>query len=346
MRTLIGLCALYALPAWCQQPQIQNARMETRAAGGDLGATMSSILSGQSGPAWIGYAAAAIAGERQMCCWNSNVCCAGCRLESGTSEINAPVTRGPIRLEAPKEFFVLYRIDQRKVDKVRTFSVDCALDGGDVPFIWLTGVRPEQSVAFLSTLVRERDRLSDGAINAIALHADPAADRALDGFVDATRPEEVRRKAAFWLGNARGRHGYDTLVRTLQSDPSDRVREHAIFALTQSKEADAVKTIIQTAREDKSPRVRGQALFWLAQKAQRQIASTAIAEAIEKDPETEVKKKAVFALTQIPQGDGVPMLIQVAKTNTNPAVRKQAMFWLGQSKDQRALKFFEEVLTH
>jgi hypothetical protein len=26
-------------------------------------------------------------------------------------------------------------------------------------------------------------------------------------------------------------------------------------------------------------------------------------------------------------------------------VRKQAMFWLGQSKDPRALKFFEEILS-
>jgi hypothetical protein len=26
-------------------------------------------------------------------------------------------------------------------------------------------------------------------------------------------------------------------------------------------------------------------------------------------------------------------------------VRKQAMFWLGQTKDPRAVKFFEEILT-
>ena len=51
----------------------------------------------------------------------------------------------------------------------------------------------------------------------------------------------------------------------------------------------------------------------------------------------EVKKRAVFALTQMPNGEGVPMLIQVARTNHNPAVRKQAVFWLGQSKDPRAL---------
>jgi hypothetical protein len=34
----------------------------------------------------------------------------------------------------------------------------------------------------------------------------------------------------------------------------------------------------------------------------------------------------------------------VARSNKNAAVRKQAMFWLGQSKDQRAVRFFEEVL--
>jgi hypothetical protein len=46
----------------------------------------------------------------------------------------------------------------------------------------------------------------------------------------------------------------------------------------------------------------------------------------------------------MPKDQGVPLLIQVAKTNTNPVVRKQAMFWLGQSKDPRAVDFFEAVL--
>jgi len=47
----------------------------------------------------------------------------------------------------------------------------------------------------------------------------------------------------------------------------------------------------------------------------------------------------------LPKDEGVPMLIQVARTNRNPEVRKQAMFWLGQSKDPRAVKFFEDILT-
>ena len=67
--------------------------------------------------------------------------------------------------------------------------------------------------------------------------------------------------------------------------------------------------------------------------------------AIQNDPDTEVKKKAVFALSQLPKDDGVPKLIEVARTQRNPEVRKQAFFWLGQSGDPRALAFIEQVLT-
>jgi hypothetical protein len=34
----------------------------------------------------------------------------------------------------------------------------------------------------------------------------------------------------------------------------------------------------------------------------------------------------------------------VADTNTNPEVRKQAFFWLGQSGDPRAVAYLEQVL--
>jgi HEAT repeat protein len=89
--------------------------------------------------------------------------------------------------------------------------------------------------------------------------------------------------------------------------------------------------------------VRGDALFWFAQRAGEKAAGE-ITAAIEQDPDTDVKRRAVFALSQLPKDEGVPLLIQTARTNKNPVVRKQAMFWLGQSKDPRALAFFEEIL--
>ena len=46
-----------------------------------------------------------------------------------------------------------------------------------------------------------------------------------------------------------------------------------------------------------------------------------------------------------PRHAGVPLLINVAKTNKNPVVRKEAVRWLGMSNDPRALDYLEQILT-
>lgn len=330
------------------QPRVTNARMETRAVSGSLDSTFRAIVNQQAAPAWIGYAAPIIAGDRSMCCWNTNngVTCQGCMLEPGTAAFPVTAGSGTVRLEGATEFYVFFRVEAKNVEKIRTFSVDCNVDAGGLPFILLTGVKADESVALLESLAARADRrLVNSAVNAIGMHRDPAADAALDRFTAVSQTEEIRREAVFWLGNARGRRGFEALLRILKTDPSDRVRERAVFALTQSKEPQAIPEIVRVAREDSNTRVRGQALFWLAQTATRQISEDAIRRAIDNDPETDVKKKAVFALTQIKNGDGVPLLIEIAKTNRNAVVKKEAMVRLGQSKDPRAVKFFEDLLT-
>ena len=62
------------------------------------------------------------------------------------------------------------------------------------------------------------------------------------------------------------------------------------------------------------------------------------------DADTEVQKQAVFAISQRPKDESVPLLIKIAKTHASPAVRKQAIFWLGQTGDERAVDFFKEIL--
>lgn len=327
MTRMMILVAAAALTAAGQHPAFENARIETRAAGSDPAPTIHELAKGTSGPAWVGYAVPIVAGERRICGWD------GARGEQRR-----------MSLEGPKTVYVLYRVEPGRVSKVRTATPDCGVDAGGLTVIWLTGVAADASVSFLETLVTG-NVLSDGALSAIALHDTPAADHALDAAVSSGRPLALRRKAVFWLGVARGQHGYDKLTAIVRSDVDDKLREHAIFALSQSKQPGAIKEIVRSAHEDKSPHVRGQALFWLAQKAERTIAADAIASAIANDPEAEVKRRAVFALSRVPDGEGVSRLIEVAQSNRNPAVRKQAIFWLGQSKDPRALDYLEKLLT-
>ena len=282
-----------SLAAFAQQPRIENGRLEVKAIAGALDSAMRDLLASRSSPVWVGYGVPIVPGDRQVCGWD-----AGHRASHRLS------------LEGPSALFVLYRMEQHAVAKLRIATPDCDIDAGGLPVTWLSGVSGAGSVRYLDMLTAQ-ERLADAALSAIALHQDAEADRVLDARLAPDQPGKIREKAVMWL--CVSRHRYEPVMRV--------------------------------AHDDKSPRVRGEALFWLAQGAQTKLAADAIAGVIDNDPETEVKKKAVFALSQMRDGEGVPKLIQVAKTNRNPEVRKQALFWLGQSKDPRALQFIEEVLT-
>jgi HEAT repeat protein len=369
MRTLrtilIGLIVLAAIlfapplrsePQTSGMPRVENAKVETRALTASLDATLRGVLAQADKPEWLGYSVDQVAGARDhsVCCGNyrGGDGCGTCNLEKDhdgfTSTTHAD---GTVKLEGARQLVVLFRLEAKQVVRIRVASEDCTLDAGGLPFVWLTGVKPAESVALLETFVRSADfeshgdhGIGNGALTAIALHADASADRAFESFVTPNQREGLRRQAAFWMGAARGPAGFAALQRMAKNDPSSDVRAHVTFALSVSHEPGAIDEMIRMAHDDTSSHVRGQALFWLAQKAGQKAIGT-ITSAIENDPDTDVKKKAVFALSQLPREEGVPKLIEVAQNNRNPEVRKQAMFWLGQSHDPRALQFFEKVLS-
>lgn len=338
---------------------IVNAKLETRAVSGTLGETFRSLQAQADKAEWLGYSVPQIRGDRTMCCGNYNdgdYRCGTCRLEHDgdgfATKGNADSkSAGTVHLEGSRQLLVLVRLEGKQITKIRQASEDCTLDAGGLPFVWLTGVKPAESVAVLSDFVRSstleghgEHHISQGALSAIALHDDASADRAFSAFVAPDQPESLRKHASFWLGAARGKAGVPLLQKMAHNDPSPEVRSQVAFALSVSPEPEALPEMIRMAKEDESAHVRGQALFWLAHRAGERAVST-IQGAIENDPDTEVKKKAVFALSQLPRDEGVPKLIEVAKSNRNREVRKQAMFWLGQSNDPRALAFFEQVLA-
>jgi hypothetical protein len=345
-----------AQPAAPPPSGLRNAKVTTRAVSpGALSAEISS-LSGGAGPLWIGYSQPVVPGKRHMCCFEfhgkisdaDRLCCGGCKLERDGSFTIGDDDRRPVQLEGQNGLIVLLRASGGRVGKVRALDDACGIDAGGLPFVWLTGVAPEESVLFLASMARtfegkeHGDDPAGGALMAVAVTGHPAADAALERLLARGESGELRKKAAFWVGNSRGDRGFE-LLKSHVSDPDPDFRRQLTFAFSQSSVREAVDVLIGMAKKDPEGQVRGQALFWLAQKAADRAAE-AIQNAIRDDPDEDVKEKAVFALSQLPRDEGVPELIRVARTNRNPEVRKKAVFWLGQSKDPRALAFIEEVL--
>jgi hypothetical protein len=346
-----------AQPTAAPPAPVHNAKLVTRAVSpGALSAEIAREI-GSAGPTWIGWSQPLVVGKHRMCCFGNfsgkfsdeALCCGGCALERDSSFTTGDDEGRSVQLEGSRALVVLVRAVRGRITKIRALDERCVLDAGGLPFVWLTGVRPEESVAFLTSLARklEDDGSSEdaaqSALAAIALTAHASADDALEGLVARGEPRELRKKAAFWIGNSRGRRGFEILKASL-ADPEDGFRKHLTFAFSQSPVPDALDVLVAMARKDRDGEVRGQALFWLAQKAANKAAET-IQDAIRDDPDEDVKKKAVFALSQLRGDLAVRELIRVARTNRNPEVRKQAIFWLGQSRDPRALTFIEEILS-
>jgi hypothetical protein len=243
------------------QDHLENARTEHRAVAQPLDREIEAIAA-RGGTTWIGYRLAAIPTGRTSC--------------------NAPV-----QLEPAKEMIVLVRVNDKAVDRLRTFAPHCSIDAGEMPVVWLDGVSPDASATWLAAMA-------------------------------------------------------NTAATSSEKNPA--LLQAALSALDITPGGVALRSLIAFAKDSSRPNVRSRAISSLALRAEAEAGAT-IQNAIVNDPDTEVKKTAVAALGRMPKDEGVPLLIQVARTNRNPAVRKQAMFWLGESKDPRAVTFFEEILA-
>jgi hypothetical protein len=133
---------------------------------------------------------------------------------------------------------------------------------------------------------------------------------------------------------------------TLARQSGGDVGGQAVFSATLADSVTTWPDLLRLARDRDVPgATRRSAVFWVSQAAEeaatRGLDSLAGDGAVGRD----VREQAVFALSQRPKDEGVPALIRIATTHTDPEIRRRAIFWLGQSNDPRALELFETLLT-
>jgi hypothetical protein len=327
-----ALLLLAALPLIVRtmpaQPKLLvNAKVDTRSAAGGLEREFKALLTAQPQPAWIAYEVPAVRGAEM-----------GCEYVRDNYS-----TAGIVHLEPPDHAVILFRVESNTVGKLRSLSPDCEIDAGGLPVHWLTDVAPAQSIALLATYVPQHELDSNGALSAIAAHADPAADPVLDRYLASNQPDWIRNRVASLEGSQRGQHGIETLKKVIANDMSESVKQSALSGLARNKDPEALNLLIATARTAGDPRTRSKAISSLNRKQGPAVLDT-INAAIATDPDVQVRRRAVDALASMPDGAGIPALIQLVKTSKDVDVRKQAMNKLQNSHDARAEAFFEEVL--
>jgi hypothetical protein len=183
------------------QERITNAKMQTTSGAQGVSRAIRDIASRPT-PTWVGYQVPMVADD-------------GRRLCDG---------RAPrVFLEPAATFTVLARLENGNPARLRTFTPECDIDAGGMPLVWLTDVKPDDSVAWLASLVTtqpdapRRDSLSTRAIEAIALHATPAAVPQLISLARGTKNADVRKDTMAWLGRSRDPQALKFLADLLTS---------------------------------------------------------------------------------------------------------------------------------
>jgi len=185
--------------------------------------------------------------------------------------------------------------------------------------------------------VRVRLRVEEGVVRDIRTSVGQPRQRSADARTTDLGAVPAPAAAAYFL----------QLARTANSHVSN-------VAITAAIVADSVypwRDLLAIARDSvtRSRGTRNSAALWLSRFAAAKMSGrendlSAPDDSIVSD-ESQARTSAVFALSQLRNHEGIAPLVQVAQTNQDARVRRQALFWLGQSGDPRALDLFERVLS-
>jgi hypothetical protein len=275
--------------------------------------------------------------------------------------------------------FLLHDSNSNSITRLEVYNLERQREYSRYPVYWLGRAANEESLTLLKGMVSpaQQFKISERAVMAIGLHDDPQVSAILKEFIRSSTREQVRSSSVFWLGQIGGEQPFlADLVRG--EGESIEFRKKAAFAIGVSKDATALSTLqglygsvthreikrqiifaasinenrdravdflINIASNDPDPECKKQALFWLGQRAGERSLRVLGDVANSSDADTEVQKQAVFAISRRPKDEAIPMLIKIARTHPKAEVRKQALFWLGRSGDERALELFKEILA-
>lgn len=296
---------------------------------------------------WIAWRVAMQEPARVTCChsgWRKGMPPRqGCTLDDdGVREGSFGSFDGQGQLPRADRLVVYARTRAGTVDKVFAVGDTCPVDER-VPVRW-TEASTARSVALLAEVARTRPD-GERATYALAQHAGAEATRALTSLVDEARDDDTREQAVFWLGHARGAEGLAAAARIAREHRDDDLRSRAAFAISQSREPARLATLEAVLAAERDGEVRREGWFAISQT--RDTRARAVLErALGSERDEDGMRGLVFALSQLPDGQGVDALLALARQrDAAPRLRREALFWLAQADDPRALAVLVEVLS-
>lgn len=147
------------------------------------------------------------------------------------------------------------------------------------------------------------------------------------------------------LGFHTGQEAAEFLLDAARRADRDAARD-LVLAAAIAGDAEIWPELLAMARDRSLPsRLRESSLHWLGRRAAREAVAGLGGIVRDRTEEDRIREAAVFAISQLPDEQAIPMLIDVVRTMDDARVVNRALFWLADFDDPRAVGLFEEILA-
>ena len=289
---------------------------------------------------WLAFSLPTLEGTHSPCCWKggwNGLGEVGCSLETRHQSYGT-------RSDSPMtDTIIVYsEIRDGQVQSQRIVGEQCPVDGNEAQVTWIGSVDDRAGLDWLEDTARSDE--GGSALYALSLHRSKDAGKRLYSLAKETG-DDSPTEAIFWLGEARGEEGFKLLKKLLAELPHGDRRREINFALSQNNTPGAADLLFEISKSDPDPEQRGEAMFWLAE-AYPQRAEGWLLEVIKTERDEDILEKAVFAISQLPDGAGDQVLLDLARNDEiSRDIRRQALFWLANSDNDSSVAALTELLT-
>ncbi len=187
--------------------------------------------------------------------------------------------------------------------------------------------------------------MRERAIFALSHHDSDRSTRVLRDFAtSAHESQRLRERAVFWLGQGGDEDAAEFLRNLYRETSENDLKERILFSLSQMREVGNEKWLIGIATDaEESKELREKAIFWTGQ---MRNSTGELVDLYDRMTNASLRERIIFALSQNRRDpDAMEKLMDIARGDPDRELRGRAIFWLGQSRDRRAVEFLAELIN-
>src|SRR5262245_27522150 len=200
---------------------------------------------------------------------------------------------------------------------------------------------PERAAEYAAAMLKPDStsdrRLKEIAISLLGQHRVPATTTLLIEIAQNQPDPKLRKNAIFWVGQGGSDAAVDALMKLYDTEQNDEIKGQILFSLSQNNNPRARSKLREIASSSGSNiELRKKAIFGLSQRG-GDASVDELKKIFDADSNTEIRKQVLFALRQIHSQEAQLILVRAAQEADNAEVRKQAIFWIGQGGNDEAV---------